>query len=77
MEEIKIWVKYNTFKRWPRRGNVMTSRYLLKWKLVTNEDGVSVRIIRARMAMRGFQDWYAHLAQTQPKGGLQRSRLPR
>ena len=28
LEEIKIWVKYKTFTRWPRRGNVMTSRYV-------------------------------------------------
>ena len=36
-----------------------SSRYVLKWKWINDAEGKSKRIIRARMAIRGFQDWLA------------------
>ena len=63
LEELRVWVKYSTFERWPRQGsqNIMTSRFVAKWKWIDNADGKRQRIIRMRMTIRGFQDWYAHL----------------
>ncbi|CAE8594372.1 unnamed protein product [Polarella glacialis] len=56
LEELRIWVKYNCFERTPRAGarNILDSRYVAKWKFVDGK-----RIIRMRMAMRGFKDWDA------------------
>ena len=56
LEELKIWVNYGTFQRWPKKGsqNIMTSRFVIKWKWIERDDGTRVRIIRMRMAIRGF-----------------------
>ena len=62
-EELTIWVKYAVFARHPRHGtqNIMTSRFVAKWKWIVCPNGEKKRIIRMRMAVRGFQDWFAHL----------------
>lgn len=63
LEELRIWVKYQTFQRTPRRPglNTLTSRFVAKWKLVETESGERKRIIRMRLVLRGFQDLFAHL----------------
>ena len=66
LEELRTWVKHETFVRAKRTQgmNVMTSRFIAKWKVTVATDGTRTRIIRMRMALRGFQDWYAHLHET-------------
>ena len=64
LEELRIWVKYQTFARHKRVGvqNIMSSKYVSKCKMIINKDDNSKkRIIRMRMTIRGFQDWFAHL----------------
>ena len=58
LEELSIWVKYRCFERRPLKGahNVMDSRHVYKWKHRKTADGKTVRIIRCRMALRGFRD---------------------
>ena len=62
LEELRNWVKYNTFNRKSRKGveNIMTSKHVAKWKWVDTPEGRK-RILRIRMTIRGFQDWFAHL----------------
>ena len=59
LEELKIWVQHNCFERAARKTarNILDSRFVAKWKVVKLPDGSSKRIIRMRMAMRGFKDW--------------------
>ena len=56
LEELRIWVKYKCFVRAQRLGatNVLDSRFVGKWKVIGKG-----RIIRMRMAVRGFKDWEA------------------
>ena len=63
LEELKTWVKYGTFRRAPRRNglNILTSRFVAKWKRVEVSPGKWTRIIRMRLCLRGFQDLFAHL----------------
>ena len=44
--------------------NIMTSKYVPKWKKVAKPDGTSAWVIRMRLTLRGFQDWFAHLYET-------------
>ena len=57
LEELKIWVKYKCFHMRPKQGarNIMDSRNVLKWKWIVDEQGNKKRIIRRRMALRGFK----------------------
>jgi hypothetical protein len=66
LEELKICVKYNCFHMRPKKGvrNLMDSRNVNKWKYVTDENGNKKRIIRCRMALRGFKDRDADLLET-------------
>ena len=59
LEELKIWVQYHCFERAARNTarNILDSRFVSKWKIVKLPDGSTKRIIRMRMAMRGFKDW--------------------
>ena len=41
--------------------NVLTSRFVAKWKIVEDVIGKKTRIIRMRLVLRGFQDYFAHL----------------
>ena len=52
-DELSLWVKCQIMTRAPRSGasNVVTSRFVFKWKIV---DGT--RTIRARMVLHGFKD---------------------
>ena len=63
LEELRIWHKHGAFKRHKRRAgmNIMTSRFVAKWKFVTDEHGNRRRIIRMPLVLRGFQDWFAYL----------------
>ena len=66
LEELRIWVKYKCFHMRPKLGarNIMDSRNVLKWKWVKDETGKSNRIIRCRLALRGFKDQDADWLET-------------
>jgi len=55
--ELKTWIANTCFKKCLLKDaqNVMTSRYVAKWKWV-KVDGVWKRIIRMRLVLRGFMD---------------------
>ena len=57
LEELTIWQKYKCFSRdWKSNAtNLMSSRFVIKWKWI-EKDGKKVRIIRMRLAIRGFED---------------------
>ena len=61
LEELRIWMKYGCFERAPRASsyNVMDSKFVTKWKKTKNPQGQEVRIIRQRLALRGFKDLQA------------------
>ncbi|CAE7210155.1 unnamed protein product [Symbiodinium sp. CCMP2456] len=58
LEELKIWHRYGCFKRVPRAGasNIMDSRFVAKWKKTEDENNQPKRIVRMRLALRGFKD---------------------
>ena len=66
LEELKIWVKYKCFHMRLKQGarNIMDSRNVLKWKWIVDEHGNKKRIIRCRMALRGFKDRDAYILET-------------
>jgi hypothetical protein len=66
LEELRIWVKYKCFHMRPKQGarNIMDSRNVLKWKWVKDETGKNNRIIRCRLALRGFKDQDADWLET-------------
>ena len=66
LEEFKIWVKYNCFHMRLKQGvrNLMDSRNVNKWKWIVDESGNKKRIIRVRMALRGFKDRDADTLET-------------
>ena len=66
LEELTTWVQYKCFERRPLRGarNVMDSRHVFKWKHRKGKDGQMTRIIRCRMALRGFRDLDAGVLET-------------
>ena len=57
LEELTTWHGHGCFVRqWKKDAyNVMDSRFVAKWKIL-NEHGKKQRIIRMRMALRGFKD---------------------
>ena len=61
LEELRIWMKYGCFERAPRASsrNVMDSKFVTKWKKTKDSCGTEVRIIRQRLALRGFKDLQA------------------
>ena len=61
LEELKIWVKHNCFEKANRQRarNIIDARFVAKWEIIKNPDGIDKRIIRMRMAVRGFKDWEA------------------
>ena len=56
-DELCLWHRYGCFSRKPRAQarNIIDTRWVLKWKWV-NRDGKQVRVIRARLTVRGFKD---------------------
>lgn len=60
-EEFNIWDNYKCFKMVPRQGatNIIDSRFVAKWKVKDPEKPYESRIIRMRMALRGFKEWCA------------------
>ena len=66
LEELKTWAHYKCFSRRPLYGahNVMGSRHVYKWKRRQDKHGQWQRIIRVRMALRGFKDMDADSMQT-------------
>jgi hypothetical protein len=66
LEELKIWVKYKCFHMRPKKGvrNLMDSRNVNKWKWIQDANGQKKRIIRVRMALRGFKDHDADILET-------------
>ena len=63
LEELTIWNKFGVVNiALKTHGmNVMTSRYVAKWKITIGPDGERKKILRLRLTTRGFQDWFAHL----------------
>ena len=61
LEELKIWDRYGCFERVSREGarNVMDSRFVAKWKILEDEGGCPKKIVRMRLALRGFKDLQA------------------
>jgi hypothetical protein len=61
LDELLRWSELKAFRRFPRRAakNIIDSRWVLKWKKV---DGV--RVIRARLTVRGFKDLQANALRT-------------
>ena len=55
-----MWIQHNCFRRRQRRTarNIIDSRWVHKWKYVKSQHDASkkVRIIRARLCLRGFKD---------------------
>ena len=66
LEELKIWNSYNCFKMVPRKGavNIIDSRFVAKWKVKDPTKPYESRIIRMRMALRGFKEWCADALDT-------------
>ena len=58
LEELRTWNKYNCFERAARATahNVMDSKFVAKWKMVKSAEGREQRIVRMRLALRGFKD---------------------
>ena len=63
LEELRIWQKYNCFRMVQRKGaeNIIDSRFVAKWKVKDPSRPYDSRIIRMRMALRGFKEWCADL----------------
>ena len=57
-EELKIWIVNSCFKPILLKDaeNVMTSRFVCKWKFTKDGKGNQIRIIRMRLVLRGFMD---------------------
>ena len=57
-EELGIWIMNSCFKQILLKDaeNVMTSRFVCKWKFINDEKGNQKRIIRMRLVLRGFMD---------------------
>ena len=66
LEELRTWLKHKTCRRDRRRPcqNVLSSRFVAKWKIIYDDKGNKKRIIRMRLVLRGFEDWFAHLRAT-------------
>jgi len=64
--ELKTWLSNNCFKMCLLKiaQNVMTSRYVAKWKWMKNAQGKQVRQIRMRLCLRGFMDLEAFSVDT-------------
>ena len=56
--ELKIWINNQCFKKCLLKNahNVMTSRYVAKWKWLKDDNAQWQRRIRMRMVLRGFMD---------------------
>eukprot|EP00435_Cladocopium_sp_Y103_P042058 s696_g11.t1 len=66
LEELKIWDGYKCFKMVPRKGaeNIIDSRFVAKWKVKDPSRPYESRVIRMRMALRGFKEWCAESLET-------------
>ena len=55
--ELNTWFDNKCFKKCLLKNaqNIMTSRYVAKWKWIEKRDGSWSRIIRMRMVLRGFK----------------------
>ena len=56
--ELKTWLTNKCFQKCLLKNarNVMTSRYVAKWKWIQGKDGKWMRVIRMRLCLRGFMD---------------------
>ena len=64
MEELTLWVvNYQVMVPVLRKPgtNIMTNKYVPKWRRITRPNGTTAWIIRMRLTLRGFRDWFAHL----------------
>ena len=58
LDEFKIWLTNNCFKERLLKDaqNLMTSRYVAKWKWATDTKGDRKRVILMRLTLRGCKD---------------------
>jgi hypothetical protein len=58
VSELKTWLINTCFKKLHLKNarNVMTSRYVAKWKWIKDASGKWHRVIRMRLCLRGFMD---------------------
>ena len=62
LQELQIWLDNDCFRKALLKSsdgkpkNIMTSRYVSKWKWVKQPDGSMKKIIRMRLVLRGFMD---------------------
>ena len=77
LEELQTWNKYKCFKRVPRATakNVMDSKFVAKWKMVKDAQGKENRVVRMRLALRGFKDMREGLENFAATGSRQSQRL--
>ena len=56
ISELKIWLDNSCFKPCLLKDarNVMTSRYVAKWKKIKGKDGKVSHVIRMRLCLRGY-----------------------
>ena len=62
-KELTIWMENDCFEMcdYAKAENIMTSRYVAKWKFVKNpKTGNMDRTIRMRLVLRGFMDGSVH-----------------
>ena len=61
IDELRVWLDNKCFKKCLIKDaqNIMTSRYVAKWKWVKQKDGSWKRLIRMRLVLRGFMDFEA------------------
>ena len=58
LQELTTWFDNDCFLKALLKNakNIMTSRYVSKWKWIKLPDGTWVKIIRMRLVLRGFMD---------------------
>ena len=62
LQELQTWFDNDCFRKalLKQAKKIMTSRYVSKWKWVKQTDGSWKKIIRMRLALRGFMDSEAY-----------------
>ena len=66
VDELTTWLNNKCFEKCLRKNaqNLMTSRYVAKWKSVYQKDGTWKWVIRMRLVLRGFMDLEAQSLDT-------------
>ena len=70
LQELQTWFDNDCFRKALLKSpdgkpkNIMTSRYVSKWKWVKQPDGTQKKTIRMRLVLRGFMDQEAYSLET-------------